>query len=80
MAGSQTEVRGSGPGCGAFPHPMENTWVNKDGTAKSLVAELEARLADVESLGALIAAAHLEAAIEALCRELGLPREASDTD
>ncbi|AXB76773.1 hypothetical protein TQ38_009990 [Novosphingobium sp. P6W] len=59
---------------------MENTWVNKDETAKSLLAELEARLVDMEALGALVAAAHLETAIVSLCREFNLPREASNTD
>lgn len=54
--------------------------MNKDETAKSLAAELEARLIDMERLGALIAAAHLEASIESLCREFGLQREASVTD
>ncbi|WP_404480982.1 hypothetical protein [Novosphingobium sp. BL-52-GroH] len=54
--------------------------MNKDVTARSLVAELEARLLDMETLGALVATAHLEAAIEALCRQFDLQREASDTD
>ena len=51
-----------------------------DETAQSLVANLEARLLDIESLGALVAAAHLEAAIDALCREFDLTRKASDLD
>lgn len=80
MAGSLTKVRGPGPGPGSLPYPMENTRVNKDVTARSLVAELEARLLDMETLGALVATAHLEAAIEALCRQFDLQREASDTD
>ncbi|WP_235037471.1 MULTISPECIES: hypothetical protein [unclassified Novosphingobium] len=54
--------------------------MNKDEIAKSLLAELEARLVDMEALGALVSAAHLEAAIESLCREFDLPREASNTD
>lgn len=80
MAGSQTKVRGYGPGAGQVPAPMENTWVNTDGIAKSLVNELQARLAEIESIGALVAAAHLEAAIDALCREFGIERDASNTD
>jgi hypothetical protein len=59
---------------------MENTWVNTDGIAKSLVTELQARLVEIESIGALVAAAHLDAAIDALCREFGVQRDASDTD
>ncbi|WP_236710633.1 hypothetical protein [Novosphingobium barchaimii] len=54
--------------------------MNKDENAKSLLAELEARLIDMESLGALVAAAHLDSAIVSLCREFNLPRKASDTD
>jgi hypothetical protein len=48
--------------------------------ARSLVQDLEARLDTVEVLGAFVAAAHLDAAIEALCREYRLKRKASDTD
>lgn len=66
--------------CRVMPAPMEKTWVNTDGIAKSLVTELQARLTEIESIGALVAAAHLEAAIEALCREFGVPRNASNTD
>ena len=69
-----------GPGMGISPYPLENTWVNKDENAKSLLADLEARLIDMESLGALVAAAHLDAAIVSVCREFNLPRKASDTD
>lgn len=69
-----------GPGMGVSPYPLENTWVNKDETAKSLLAELEARLVDLDALGALVVAAHLETAIISLCREFNLLREASNTD
>lgn len=48
--------------------------------ANSLVGELEQKLSSVESLGALIAAAHLDAAIDALCREFDVTRELSDPD
>ncbi|WP_170065822.1 hypothetical protein [Novosphingobium guangzhouense] len=54
--------------------------MNKDAIAKSLAADLEARLGQLEAIGALLAAAHLDAAIDALCREFGIPRNASDTD
>lgn len=59
---------------------MENTWVNTYGIAETLAIDLQARLADMEAIGALVAAAHLEASIEALRRQFGLPREASETD
>ncbi|MEE4450010.1 hypothetical protein [Novosphingobium resinovorum] len=54
--------------------------MNKDAIAKSLVADLESRLGEIEAIGALVAAAHLETAIEALCREFDIPRKASNTD
>ncbi|GAB7555716.1 hypothetical protein QUC32_16700 [Novosphingobium resinovorum] len=54
--------------------------MNKDAIAKSLAADLETRLDQLEEIGAMIAAAHLQAAIESLCREFGIPRKASDTD
>ncbi|MFT4054446.1 MAG: hypothetical protein QM681_08055 [Novosphingobium sp.] len=54
--------------------------MNKDAIAKSLAADLETRLGQLEEIGAMVAAAHLETAIEALCREFGIPRKASDTD
>ncbi|MFC0203371.1 hypothetical protein [Novosphingobium soli] len=50
------------------------------GTAGLLAADLELRLAEVEAAGAFVAAALLDAAIAALCRELGLQREASVPD
>lgn len=48
--------------------------------AKSLVDELEAKLSSLEALGALVAAAHLDAAIDAFCRDLDVTREPSDPD
>lgn len=59
---------------------MENTHVSKEGIAQSLASDLEARLEDLERLGALVAAAHLESAIEALYREFGLTRKVSEPD
>ena len=54
--------------------------MNTDGMAQALVRDLQARLLEMEAIGALIAAAHVEAAIEALCREFGVRRETSNTD
>lgn len=54
--------------------------MDKVAIAKSLLAELESSLAKLESLDALIAAAHLDAAIDALCRELDIARDLSDPD
>lgn len=59
---------------------MEYIWVNTDGMAQSLVTELQKRLLEIEAMGALVAAAHLDAAIEALCREFDVHREASNSD
>lgn len=73
-------ARGIGSGRRQRLLPLENAWVNKDAIAKSLAADLETRLGQLEEIGAMVAAAHLETAIEALCREFGIPREASDTD
>lgn len=54
--------------------------MSKQGIAQSLASDLEARLEDLERLGALVAAAHLESAIEALCREFNLSRNVSAPD
>lgn len=58
----------------------ETTWVDKIAIANSLVDELEDRLASLETLGALLAAAHLDAAIDALCREFDVVRDFSEPD
>ena len=42
--------------------------------AEALLGELTARLADLDRIDAMIAAAHLDAAIEALCRQFKLFR------
>ncbi|SFG06118.1 hypothetical protein SAMN05518801_106205 [Novosphingobium sp. CF614] len=54
--------------------------MEKVAIAESLVVELEAELAKLEQLGALIAAAHLDAAINALCREFNIERNRSEPD
>jgi len=54
--------------------------VNNDSIARALIIELDARLADIERLGSSVAAAHLSAAIDALCRDFGIERLASNTD
>lgn len=73
-------ARGIGSGRTHWFLPLENAWVNKDAIAKSLAADLEMHLGQLEEIGAMVAAAHLEAAIESLRREFGIPRKASDTD
>lgn len=42
--------------------------------------DLDTRLGEVEALGALVAAAHLQTAIDALAREFGIAQESSNTD
>lgn len=54
--------------------------MNKDAIARSLVAELSALLDEIEVIDALFAAAHVEAAIDALRRQFALANEASNTD
>jgi hypothetical protein len=54
--------------------------VDKVSVANSLIDELEDKLSSVETLGALIAAAHLDAAIDALCREFDVERDLSEPD
>ncbi|EIZ80145.1 hypothetical protein WSK_1178 [Novosphingobium sp. Rr 2-17] len=48
--------------------------------AKSLVLKLDALIIPAEEIGALVAVAHLDAAIQALCREFDLRREGSESD
>jgi len=60
--------------------PLEKPRVNNDSIARALIIELDARLADIERLGSSVAAAHLSAAIDALCRDFGIERLASNTD
>lgn len=54
--------------------------MNKAEIATSVLADLETRLLEIEAIGALHAAAHLDAAIEALCRECGVERKSSKSD
>ena len=58
----------------------ETSWVDKIAIVNSLVDELEDRLASLETLGALLAAAHLDAAIDALCREFDVTRDFSEPE
>ncbi|MYL96738.1 hypothetical protein GR702_02985 [Novosphingobium sp. FGD1] len=59
---------------------MENTWVNTNQVAQDIASDLQVRIADLEKIGALIAAAHVQAAIDALRQQFDLPCEASETD
>ncbi|WP_243990360.1 hypothetical protein [Novosphingobium album (ex Hu et al. 2023)] len=54
--------------------------MDKVAAATSVKDELEACLMKLEELNALMAAAHLDAAINALCDELGLSRGKSDPE
>ena len=54
--------------------------MDKVAIASSVIDELEAMLGKLEALGALIAAAHLDAAINALCGEFEVFRGQSDPD
>lgn len=51
--------------------------LSKEERAKQLVQELSRRLVDLEKLGALFAAAHLETAIDTLCKEFNIERDTS---
>lgn len=48
--------------------------MNKDANLNLLVDEMSRHLAALEHHDALVAAAHLDAAIEALCRQFDLER------
>jgi hypothetical protein len=54
--------------------------VNRKEEARQLAGELGARLGELESLGALVAAAHLDVAIDALCKEFNVERNTSTPD
>jgi hypothetical protein len=54
--------------------------VDKIAIAKSLAKDLEGRLRTMEEIGALVSAAHLDAAIDSLCRTFDIPRTISDTE
>lgn len=58
----------------------ENTIVNNNTIARSLVDELTTRLMYLEEIGALVAAAHIDTAIDILRRDFDLPRDGSRTD
>ena len=54
--------------------------MEKVATTESLIVELKSGLAKLERLGALVAAAHLDACINALARDPGFRRDSSDPD
>ncbi|MEO6091578.1 MAG: hypothetical protein ABIT04_12030 [Novosphingobium sp.] len=49
-------------------------------TAQAVLSDLAERLSDLDALDAPIAAAHLDTAIEALCRQFNLARGNSTSD
>lgn len=59
---------------------MENLCVEKVATAESLMIELKSGLVELERLGALIAAAHLDACINVLARDFRFQPDQSDPD
>lgn len=48
--------------------------------AEAVLSELAARLSDLDALDAPVAAAHVDTAIEALCRQFNLARGNSTSD
>lgn len=64
--GSQTQVRGK-PNSGAKHSRLpENRTVNRETNMIQLICELGSKLEELEEIGALVAAAHLQAAIDSL--------------
>ncbi len=64
-------------------HPLllpEIAEVNEKERARQLVDGLSRALVEMESLGSLVAAAHLDAAIETLVKEFNIERNLSRTD
>lgn len=59
---------------------MEKLRVEKVATTESLIVELKSRLDKLERLGALVAAAHLDACINALSRDFRFRPDQSDPD
>jgi hypothetical protein len=62
------------------PHLTETIAVNTKERARQVLDQLSAKLAELETLGALIAAAQLEAAIDSLAKEFNLERSQSEVD
>lgn len=54
--------------------------MNTNQVAQEIASNLQVLIADLERMGALIAAAHVQAAIDALRQQFDLPYEASETD
>lgn len=54
--------------------------MNKNAIAEAVLTELQVCMAKLDELGAFLAAAHLDTAIDALCRQFALARKTSDTD
>ncbi|KQM17499.1 hypothetical protein ASE49_10690 [Novosphingobium sp. Leaf2] len=54
--------------------------MNKNAAADAVLTELYGCIARLDDLGASLAAIHVDAAIESLCRQFTLARRTSDTD
>lgn len=63
-----------------FPSLPEVIDVSTKERAKQLVHDLNAMLVELESLEALVSAAHLDVAIDALCKEFNIERLVSIPD
>lgn len=64
--GSQTLVRGRSDPVESHSRLSENQSVKRDANMTQLIGELGSKLEKLEELGAFVAAAHLQAAIDAL--------------
>ena len=54
--------------------------MTKHDSARNIVEELQQKLAELDAIGAEVAAAHLDSAIQALRRQFQLNLEYSDTE
>jgi hypothetical protein len=59
---------------------LETNAVTKHDSARNIVEELQQKLAELDAIGAEVAAAHLDSAIQALRRQFQLNLEYSDTE
>jgi hypothetical protein len=59
---------------------METNVVSKHDRLQKLVAAMNSCLAELDTLGAHVAGAHLDAALQALQREFSRSPKSSDTD
>lgn len=63
-----------------IPRILEYTVVASTREAKRLAKELSAKVPELERCGALLAAAHLQASVDALCKQFDIARITSTSD